>query len=71
MEEASYLTKFASEVIIVHRRDEFRASKIMIDRVLDNPKISVKWNKTVDEIIGDRENGVSSVVLKDTNDNKT
>ena len=70
MEEASYLTKFASEVIIVHRRDEFRASKIMIDRVLDNPKISVKWNKTVDEIIGDRENGVSSVVLKDTNDNK-
>ncbi len=71
MEEASYLTKFASEVIIVHRRDEFRASKIMIDRVLDNPKISVKWNKTVDEIIGDRENGVSSVVLKDTNDNKS
>ena len=70
MEEASYLTKFASEVIIVNRRDEFRASKIMIDRVLDNPKISVKWNKTVDEIIGDRENGVSSVVLKDTNDNK-
>ena len=71
MEEASYLTKFASEVIIVHRRDEFRASKIMIDRVLDNPKISVKWNKTVDEIIGDRENGVSSVVLKDTNNNKS
>ena len=71
MEEASYLTKFASEVIIVHRRDEFRASKIMIDRVLDNPKISVKWNKTVDEIIGDRENGVSSVVLKDTKNNES
>ena len=71
MEESSYLTKFASEVIIVHRRDEFRASKIMIDRVLDNPKISVKWNKTVDEIIGDRENGVSSVVLKDTNNNES
>ena len=71
MEEASYLTKFASEVIIVHRRDEFRASKIMIDRVLDNPKISVKWNKTVDEIIGDRENGVSSVVLNDTKNNKS
>ena len=71
MEEASYLTKFASEVIIVHRRDEFRASKIMIDRVLDNPKISVKWNKTVDEIIGDRENGVSSVVLKDTTNNES
>jgi len=71
MEEASYLTKFASEVIIVHRRDEFRASKIMIDRVLDNSKISVKWNKTVDEIIGDRENGVSSVVLKDTKNNES
>ena len=71
MEEASYLTKFASEVIIVHRRDEFRASKIMIDRALNNPKISVKWNKTVDEIIGDRENGVSSVVLKDTNNNES
>ena len=70
MEEATYLTKFASEVVIIHRRDEFRASKIMIDRALNNSKISVKWNKTVDEIIGDRENGVSSVVLKDTLNNK-
>ena len=70
MEEANYLTKFASEVVIIHRRDEFRASKIMIDRALNNSKISVKWNKTVDEIIGDRENGVSSVVLKDTLNNK-
>ena len=69
MEEANYLTKFASEVVIIHRRDEFRASKIMIDRALNNSKISVKWNKTVDEIIGDRENGVSSVVLKDTLNN--
>ena len=70
MEEANYLTKFASEVVIIHRRDELRASKIMIDRALNNSKISVKWNKTVDEIIGDRENGVSSVVLKDTLNNK-
>ena len=70
MEEANYLTKFASEVVIIHRRDEFRASKIMIDRALNNSKISVKWNKTVDEIIGDREYGVSSVVLKDTLNNK-
>ena len=70
MEEANYLTKFASEVVIIHRRDKFRASKIMIDRALNNSKISVKWNKTVDEIIGDRENGVSSVVLKDTLNNK-
>ena len=71
MEEANYLTKFASEVVIIHRRDEFRASKIMIDRALNNSKISVKWNKTVDEIIGDRENGVRSVVLKDTNNNES
>ena len=70
MEEANYLTKFASEVVIIHRRDEFRASKIMIDRALNNSKISVKWNKTVKEIIGDRENGVSYVVLKDTLNNK-
>ena len=70
MEEANYLTKFASEVVIIHRRDEFRASKIMIDRALDNSKISVKWNKTINEIIGDRENGVSAVVLKDTLNNK-
>ena len=70
MEEANFLTKFASEVVIIHRRDEFRASKIMIDRALDNSKISVKWNKTINEIIGDRENGVSAVVLKDTLNNK-
>ena len=66
MEESNYLTKFASEVVIIHRRDKFRASKIMIDRVLKNPKITVKWNKTVDEIIGDRKSGVNSVILKDT-----
>ena len=66
MEEANYLTKFASEVVIVHRRDEFRASKIMIDRALNNSKISIRWNNTIDEILGDRENGVNSVMLRDT-----
>ena len=66
MEEANYLTKFASEVVIVHRRDEFRASKIMIDRSLNNSKISIRWNNTIDEILGDRENGVNSVMLRDT-----
>lgn len=53
LEEALFLTKFASKVTVVHRRDEFRASPIMADRVLDHPKIDVLWNSVVDEIVGD------------------
>jgi thioredoxin reductase (NADPH) len=53
IEEASFLTKFASKVILIHRRDEFRASKIMQERAFANPKIEVLWNHTVTKINGD------------------
>ncbi|MEN8041239.1 MAG: thioredoxin-disulfide reductase [Actinomycetota bacterium] len=53
LEEALFLTKFASRVTVVHRRDEFRASPIMADRVMDHPKIDVLWDTVVDEIVGD------------------
>ena len=66
MEEALFLTKFATKVYIVHRRDSFRASKIMQDRVLDNDKIEVLWNKEVTEIHGSES--VESVSLADTKD---
>ena len=69
MEEALFLTKFATKVIVIHRRDEFRASQIMQDRVLNHDQIEVMWNKTVEEIKGD--GAVSSVVLKDTRDEST
>ena len=64
MEEALFLTKFATKVYIVHRRDSFRASKIMQDRVLGNDKIEVLWNKEVTEIHGSES--VESVSLSDT-----
>ena len=66
MEESTFLTKFASEVVLVHRREEFRASKIMVDRALSNPKISVEYNSTVEDIRGSLESGVTAVLLKDT-----
>ena len=68
MEESNYLTKFASKVYIIHRRDEFRASKIMADRALKNPKIEVKWNSVVDEVLGDDEHGVTGVKISHVED---
>jgi thioredoxin reductase (NADPH) len=64
MEDALYLTKFAQEVVIVHRRDELRASKIMSDRAQTNEKIRFEWNKTVVEVYGD--DVITGVRLKDT-----
>jgi thioredoxin reductase (NADPH) len=52
MEEATFLTRFAETVTIVHRRDTFRASKVMQVRALNNPKITVEWNSVVEEILG-------------------
>ncbi len=68
MEEATFLTKYASTVYIVHRRDEFRASKIMADRALANEKITVKWSSNIDEVLGDDENGVTGVRIRSTID---
>ena len=68
MEEATFLTKFASKVYIAHRRDEFRASKIMVDRALANDKIEVKWNSVIDEVLGNDEKGVTGVRLRSTVD---
>ena len=71
MEEASYLSKFASTVYIVHRRGEFRASKIMAQRVLENPKIKVKWFTGVDEVLGDENRGVTGVRLRNLQDSSS
>jgi len=65
VEEADYLTKYASKVYIVHRRDEFRASKLLQQRVFDNPKIEVIWNKVVTSIEGGPQ-GVNGLALEDT-----
>jgi thioredoxin reductase (NADPH) len=66
MEEASFLTRFASSVTIIHRRDTFRASKIMADRALTNEKIKVAWNTVVTEVLGDAGK-VVGVRLRDIN----
>jgi thioredoxin reductase (NADPH) len=64
MEEATFLTRFAETVTVIHRRDQFRASKIMADRALANPKIKVEWNTVVTEILSD-DGKVSGVRVRD------
>jgi thioredoxin reductase (NADPH) len=67
VEEASFLTKYASRVRVLHRRDQLRASKIMQDRARRNPKIAFVWNVVVDEVLGDPQaGGVTGVVVRDT-----
>jgi len=65
-EEASFLTRFASKLYLIHRRDSLRASKIMQDRVLSNPKIEMVWNKHVVSVEGSKKDGVTGLVLEDT-----
>lgn len=69
MEDTLALTKFASSVTVVHRRDSFRASKIMAQRVLEHPKVKVIWNTAVKEILGDAK--VSAIVLENTETQKS
>lgn len=74
IEEATFLTKFASKVTIVHRRDTLRASKIMQEKAQRNPKIAFVWNSVVDEILGTQENGkkaVTAVKLKNVKTGET
>jgi thioredoxin reductase (NADPH) len=74
MEEATYLTNHAKEVHIIHRREGFRASKIMLEKAKKNPKISFMLNKVVKEVVGVEENGIkkmTGVILEDTKDGST
>jgi thioredoxin reductase (NADPH) len=68
MEESTFLAKFASRVHIIHRRDSFRASKIMAKRVLENERIEVQWNSVVDEVLGNEQDGVTGVRIRSTLD---
>jgi thioredoxin reductase (NADPH) len=65
-EEANFLTRFGKKVYLIHRRDALRASKIMQDRVMKNPKIEILWNKAVSDVKGDKNTGVQSLTLEDT-----
>ena len=69
MEEATFLTKFATDVALIHRREEFRASKIMQDRALANPKINVHYNTIIQDVLGDE--AVSGIKVQDVKENTT
>jgi thioredoxin reductase (NADPH) len=65
MEEATFLTRFARTVTIVHRRDAFRASRIMVERALNNPKITVRWNSVVKEVVASGDGKVGGIMMTD------
>ncbi len=71
VEEADYLTKFASTVYMIHRRDALRASRIMAQRAKDHEKIDIQWNSVLDEVLGNDADGVTGVRLKSTVDDST
>ncbi|MBS1982945.1 MAG: thioredoxin-disulfide reductase [Bdellovibrionales bacterium] len=71
MEEANFLTRFASEVLLVHRREHFRASKIMLDRVQANPKIRIQVNAVIEEVLGADTGGVTGATLRNVTTGKT
>jgi len=71
MEESIFLTKFASKITVVHRRDKLRASKIMQEKAMRSEKISFIWDSVVEDILGDRESGVTGVKLKNLKTNET
>ena len=71
VEEADFLTRYADKVILVHRRDELRASKLLQKRFIENPKSEIVWNKVVDRIDGDAKGLVSSIQLRDVNTHAT
>lgn len=71
VEEGTYLSKFASTVYLVHRRDQLRASKIMQARALGNPKIAIKWNRVLEEVLGNDKDGVTGVRLGSSVDDQT
>jgi len=71
VEESDYLSKYASVVYLVHRRDELRASKIMVERAMNNKKIEIVWNHVVEEILGDDQHGVTGVRIKSTTNDST
>ncbi len=66
LEEAIFLTNFASKVTLIHRRDELRGSKIMADRAMANEKITIAWNKTVKQMVGDENGLMEKLILADT-----
>ncbi|MDA8122006.1 MAG: thioredoxin-disulfide reductase [Deltaproteobacteria bacterium] len=70
VEEANFLTRFAQKVIVLHRRDQLRASKIMVDRAMRNPKIEFMWNSAIIGILDPAKNEVSGVRIRNTKDGK-